>query len=118
LTPSTDADSTGKTGTQVHKGMIIHPENPYFYNLVGAIPEAELKDNPEAFLSPREGKDTLIADRFDAGELYGYRLSLKHLRSGTTPGYVPTQAYKDVAFIKGFLAGYNRAVQESPKNSK
>ena len=107
--------SKADPGKQIHQGMIAHPENPYFFNFVGALAETDLKDNPEAFLSPFEGKMAIIWDRLDAGELYGHRLALRHMRNKTKSEYNPSPNAKDTKFIKGFLEGYNSTMRGSAK---
>ena len=105
--------SKADPGKQVHQGMIAHPDNPYFYNFVGALPDSDIKDNPETFLSPFDGKDIIILERFDAGELYGHRVALRHIKGKRKSEYTPSPQYKDGEFIKGFLAGYNSTMKGS-----
>jgi len=97
-------------GIDTHQGQIAHPQNPYFYNFVGALPEDALKDNPEIFLLQYEGKDHIISYRHDAGELYGNRLALKHHKRGIIVTYKPSPKCSELPFIKGFMKGYNIVV--------
>jgi len=104
-------------GISVHGGDAAHPQNPIFYNTVGEIPESQLKDNPEELLAFLEGKDVKMKEHFPAGELYGHRVAIKHLKQGATSKYVPSPDYRGMEFVEGFLKGYARTIAERAKDT-
>ena len=81
-----------------------------FLEMINSIPDADLRDTPEAYLRTLDGRSIMIYQSVSAGRIYGQRVAKQY--KVKTWSYTPEKEWQDIPFVKGYILGYAQEKKE------